>query len=394
MVSRKKIEGICDRLQFNMKQSDYMGYDPFDGLNSFKFKSSSLYKSPLLRLCFLQLNKRSPVNLRKFFSISPSRNCKGIALIILGLILESQRKNDSSLLEEAVLLGDWLLSQRCDPLQWGGAAWGYNFDWQARAFYVPTGKPNIITTVYVSLALIALSNALSNNLYRDVAYQSAGFLKKHLLIQKKDKNFFGYIPGESTLVHNANLWGGALLQICGGASCQNIAAEAILTSINAQRNDGSWPYGERHHHQFVDGFHTGYNLEALSVYQRNGGLIDVSSSIEIGLDYYRKNLFDSNGRAKYFNDNFFPVDSHCFAQAILTFLKVGDVSHIEFVGKISEWAIDNLYNPETGWFIYQLNRYYKNKIVYIRWTQAWMYYALEFMLSQIHSVEGKSGISF
>jgi hypothetical protein len=39
------------------------------------------------------------------------------------------------------------------------------------------------------------------------------------------------------------------------------------------------------------------------------------------------------------------------------------------------WAIDNMQDKE-GYFYYQKKRWYKNKIDYMRWSQAWMFYAL------------------
>jgi hypothetical protein len=39
------------------------------------------------------------------------------------------------------------------------------------------------------------------------------------------------------------------------------------------------------------------------------------------------------------------------------------------------WAIENLRSPR-GYFYYQRNRFYTNRIEYMRWSQAWMSYAL------------------
>lgn len=376
-----KPSSVSVRLRTNMAVTDYTGHDPFDGLNSRLLKSTPLYKNPLVRLALLQVNKRSPVDLRSFLSVPRERNSKGIALVILGLLLEYLRTGEATLLNEARRLADWLLEQCCDIEQWGGACWGYHFDWQARAFYVPVGKPNIITTVYVTLALLELSKICGDELYGTVARTSVDFFTRSLLTRRGDSVYFAYIPGETALVHNANLWGCALTQMCGDEPARALAAEAVQTSLHAQREDGAWPYGERSHHQFVDGFHTGYNLEALSLYQKSGGRVDVSCAIEIGLDYYAAHLFDADGRPRYYDTQPYPIDSHCAAQAILTFLKIGTVQQKKLALLVADWAMSNLYDKKRGWFVYQQNRYYVNRIVYLRWTQAWMYYAFEFLLS-------------
>jgi hypothetical protein len=48
--------------------------------------------------------------------------------------------------------------------------------------------------------------------------------------------------------------------------------------------------------------------------------------------------------------------------------------------KIAGWAIANM-QDEKGYFYYQKGRWITNKIPYIRWSQAWMFYALS-LLSQ------------
>lgn len=376
-----KLDLVSIRLRNSMAATDYAGHDPFDGLNGRTFKATPLYKSTLFRLALLQANKRSPVNFRSLLRVPLARNAKGVALIILGILLEYRRTNETTLLHEARRLADWLLEQRCDEEQWGGACWGYHFDWQARAFYVPVGKPNIITTVYVALALIELSKISGDELYGAVARRCVNFFTRSLLTRRGDLVYFAYIPGESALVHNANLWGCALTYLCGDETSRALADAAVRTSLQAQRDDGAWPYGERSHHQFVDGFHTGYNLEALSLYQQSGGKVDVSRAIEIGLDYYAAHLFDADGRPRYYDTQPYPIDSHCAAQAILTFLKVGTVQQKKLALLVADWAMSNLYDKKRGWFVYQQNRHYVNRIVYLRWTQAWMYYSLEFLLS-------------
>lgn len=48
--------------------------------------------------------------------------------------------------------------------------------------------------------------------------------------------------------------------------------------------------------------------------------------------------------------------------------------------KIAKWAINNM-QDNKGYFYYQKTRWYTNKIPYMRWSQAWMFYALAQFLS-------------
>ncbi|MBN8115270.1 aspartate-semialdehyde dehydrogenase, partial [Vibrio vulnificus] len=75
-----------------------------------------------------------------------------------------------------------------------------------RAFFVPKGKPNVITTVYVSRALHQLGQLTGRADWVDLALRSGDFIAGHLLTQNESGEFFAYIPGETAFVHNASLW--------------------------------------------------------------------------------------------------------------------------------------------------------------------------------------------
>mgnify|MGYP000698078570 FL=1 len=154
----------------SVQRNSYAGQDPFDGLNSHLFKPVPKLRKGLFGLVWIQLHKRSIFNLRKLLAVPAGRNPKGIGLFILGLLEDYKRTNNNSHLNEAIKLGDWLLTQQSNlsvegRATWQHACWGYHFDWNARAFFVPKGKPNVITTIYVSQALYALGQITGNKTY-------------------------------------------------------------------------------------------------------------------------------------------------------------------------------------------------------------------------------------
>ncbi|MCK5632993.1 hypothetical protein KAH94_04540, partial [bacterium] len=67
-----------------LKEKDYAGHDPYDGLNSQFFKNTSFYKNSLLRLLWIQFFRRSPLNLRKFLQVPQGFIPKAGALFVLG----------------------------------------------------------------------------------------------------------------------------------------------------------------------------------------------------------------------------------------------------------------------------------------------------------------------
>ena len=365
------------------KITNYSGADPFDGLNSVLFNVVPSLKKGLFGLAWIQLHKRLAINLRPLFGIPKMRNPKGVGLFILGLLEDYQATGQAEYLQEAIKLADWLLTQQSNRDEWQHSCWGYHFDWNARAFFVPKGKPNIITTIYIAQALYALSEVTGECKYREPALDSAHFIVKTLYSEVEGRHFFAYIPGETAFVHNANLWGAAwvakVASLTNNVEYKELALNAARQSVSEQGQDGSWVYGGRHHHQFIDGFHTGYNLEALRMLSDVLMIDEFEPAIDLGFTYYKKHLFEDDGTAKYYNKNRFPLDMHSVSQAIFTLLKVGKTpTDFTMADKVISRAIDTLYLPKQQRFIYQKNKYFSNNINYIRWTQAWVYYSFAY----------------
>jgi rhamnogalacturonyl hydrolase YesR len=163
----------------------------------------------LFGLAWIQLNKRSIINFRLLLGVPKKRNPKGVALFVMGLLEDYKRTNDITFLNQAIELGDWLLTQQSDQKEWQHPCWGYHFDWNARAFFVPKGTPNVITTIYVAQALFSLSEVTGESKYRNPALDCAHFIVKSLYREFDGRQFFAYIPDEDAFVHNASLWGPA-----------------------------------------------------------------------------------------------------------------------------------------------------------------------------------------
>jgi|TARA_R110001583_G_scaffold193801_1_gene363125 hypothetical protein len=374
---------ISNQILVNAKFHNYKGQDPFDGLNSPIFDFFPFLKHGLFGLIWIQFHKRSAINFRPLCLVPKMRNPKGIALFILGLLEDYRIYQDVNYLNEAIKLADWLLTQQSEISLWKHSCWGYHFDWNARAFFVPKGKPNIITTIYVAQALYALSEVTGDNKYRVPALDSAHFIVKTLYSELEGRQFFAYIPGETAFVHNASLWGAAWVAkvavLTNNHNYKQLALNAARQSVSEQGVDGSWVYGARHHHQFIDGFHTGYNLEALRMLSDVLMIDDFEPAIDLGFAYYKEHLFEDDGTAKYYNKNRYPLDMHSVSQAIFTLTKVGKTpADFAMADKVIKRAIDTLYLSKQQRFIYQQNKKFANKVDYVRWTQAWVYYSFAY----------------
>jgi rhamnogalacturonyl hydrolase YesR len=195
---------------------------------------------------------------------------------------------------------------------------------------------------------------------------------------------FSYSPLDKSVVFNASLLGSRLLARVYSHTHEKELADAALKSVTYccanQKEDGSWSYGKQSFHQWIDNFHTGYNLECLHDYMRNTGDMSFDHNFKRGIKYYMNTFFTPEGIPRYYNNSVYPIDIHSTAQLIVTLCKTDKLE--EYAGtaeKVLGWTIENMQSTK-GYFYYQINRYFSSRIPYMRWAQAWMFYALSMYL--------------
>ena len=375
------------------EEEDYKGWDPYDGLNSKLFQATPFKKSALSRLILIQTFKRSPINLRRLFGVSKDYNAKGIALFLSGycnLFLALEKKsnaihglNKKECLEKINYLAKLLIKMK--NLNYSGACWGYNFDWQSRrSFLFPKNTPTVVATSFAVTALLKAYEITKKEEYRSVAVSAGEFILKDLNRTKKDNGFlFSYSPfkGNNT-VYNASLLGSKTLALCYYYTKEDkyklAARESVIACVDAQQENGSWVYGELATQQWIDSFHTGYNLEALSYYQQYTGDMTFKEEINKGFDFYINNFFLKDGTPKYYHNKTYPIDIHCPGQLPVTISILGETEKYKLmVEKVLLWTIKNM-QGSRGYFYYQIKKGLSSKIPYMRWSQAFMFYALSY----------------
>lgn len=372
----RRPELIATLLANRAEQQSFRGWDPFDGLNSNMLNCLPFRRQALLRLAWLQLFKRSPVNLRLLAGVPRVRNAKATSLCLRTFLLLDRESGARRLL-------DMLLEDRCAPGTWGDGAWGYPFDWQARAFAVPRGTPNLICTAFALRAIVAAGREglLSSDRTAELAWAAASFVERELARERNDGSLIiRYVPQSDAVVLNVGAWGAYVLaegaSLCGEARWREMSLRAAETVLGNQAPEGYWIYGERQHHRFVDGFHIGYILEALACIERRLGC-RFDQAIARGLSDYRRSFFGPDGRPYYYRDQPFPIDCHAAAQGILTLVLVGDEPDwMEQAATIVDWTTRHMWNRAGERFHYQKGRLVTNRIDYFRWTQCWMMLAL------------------
>lgn len=372
---------------------NFVGWDPYDGLNSKVFKATPLKHWELARLAWIQGFKRSPINFRKLLLVPKQHNAKGIGLFLNGycnLYKLAIHGNTSfgtkeELQKRITELADLLLKMQ--NKNYSGACWGYNFDWQARRLFLfPKNTPTVVATTFCASALFEAYEATGNEQYLNTALSSANFVLNDLNRTPGKKGFIlSYSPlkGNDT-VYNASLLGAKLLSICysyrKNEEYRKVSKEVVEAACAGQAEDGSWVYGLLPVQSWIDSFHTGYNLDAIAHYSKNFQDHDYRVHLEKGMDYYLTNFFLEDGTPKYYHNKTYPIDIHCPGQLFVTLNSLQYwTKYEELADRVVKWTLEHMFNKK-GFFYYQLKEGISSKIPYMRWSNAFMFNALSVYL--------------
>lgn len=385
------------RLKRYCEAEQYKGWDPFDGLNSKVLQTIlPLKHSAILRLVVIQGFKRCPLNMRKLFLVPKEYNAKGIGLFLQGYcnlyrLLELQPSLEKKLgskedsLKYIHQLAGLLICLRSKGYH--GSCWGYNFDWQSRRLFLfPAYCPTVVATNFCATALMDAYEVTGKKEYLDVALDSANFILNDLHLDEYDgEKMISYSPLHGNdLVSNASLLGSKVLAYCykytGNEKYLEVARSSVRACCKGQRADGAWTYSQIPPKLWVDSFHTGYNLDGLIAYEEQTGDNDYHENIERGFDYYIKHFFNEDGSPNYYDNQQYPIDIHCPGQLLVTLYRIHKFKKYEdLADKVINWTIENM-QDKKGYFYYQLKKGISSKIPYMRWSNAFMFYAMSYYL--------------
>ncbi len=387
MTMVEKVEKSLERLMVWSEKEQFKGWDPYDGLTSKVFQSlPGIRKVRLFRLIWIQTFKRNPLNVRRLFLIRKDYNPKGLGLFLNGYCNLYKLDPREEYKDHIRFLADKVLELMSEG--YSGACWGYNFDWESKAFFQPRYTPTIVASVFIGYALLDAYEILEDEKLLHTALSISQFILNDLnrTYDVEGDFSFSYSPLDQSQVYNATLLGSRLLArihtITKDDSLLEEAKHSIDFVIKKQQDDGSWTYSPLPFHQWIDNFHTGYNLECLSEYQKYSGDTSYQTHIEKGFDYYVNTFFEADGRCKYYNNSLYPIDIHAPAQLIITLSRLNLFrEHRELADRVLNWVLEHM-QDKSGYFYFQLKRGVKSKIPYMRWAQGWMFFAMSVYLTE------------
>jgi hypothetical protein len=388
---QSEIERAFLKLDAWCREHAYTGHDPFDALNSRLFHAVPVVRSSrTARLVWTQGFKRSPFNLRGVALVPAGKNSKGTALFALAALSEFRRTRSVEAEAKAHRLLEGLLAARLSS-QSGATCWGYNFDWQGRAFFAPKGTPTVVPTAFAARALLEAAQTFGAEEYLGQARSCCDFILHDLNVSEGQAGevCWSYSPLDKTRVFNASLLAAETLAAVGALTGEEELTDWAMRGARyvarRQHAEGYWAYGAESYQSWSDNFHTAFILTSFARIMRASQFAraELKPLLARGYEFWRERFFLADGWPKYYPDRLYPADAHSAGASLaaLAELKDFDDAALALAEKVAGWAIENL-QDRRGFFYYQRRRFYTVRTPYMRWSQAWMLYGLARLMEE------------
>ena len=369
---------LCESLRIWFQERNYRGIDPF--LLDERFFGKGFFRRGF-RKWLKPLHAHVPS--WAFGSLSPLVIPKALGLLISGNAFLYRIEPKRDYLQENRKLIDLLRAAR-SPLA-RHFAWGWPFAWGQDPRYA-RNFPLVCVTAPIGLFLLDHVEASGDPTPLEIAREIAAFLLEENGFKEVGQTLcFYYSRADRFLVHNANLFAAAffarLFSHTKEEKFLEIARRALHFSLDRQREEGSWPYGERlpgGRGETVDHRHTSFVLEALFSIQKVLQDDRAGEAMEKGWRYYRENFFEGPV-PKWSPPITYPCDIHDVAQAIVTVSRYGEIL---FAQEIVQFALHRFFDGKDQFYYKLFADGTVNRTVFFRWNQAWMFKALSFFASE------------
>lgn len=378
-----------NNLEKYIKKEQYKGYDPYDTLNSWiPFKYLGIWPAAIAT----QIQKRNPINIRPLLGIKKDINPKAFGLFLQAYSILYNKTKNKEYLDKANYFFQWLKDNYSKG--YSGYCWGYNFPWANPNHSYGPYMPSSVVTGFVCKGMYEYYKITNNEKAKEILISASDFIMNDIPVSKDENGLcFSYTPLQRDLCFNSSLLAAEILAktstLCPKSELKEKAISAVEWVIAHQKEDGRWNYSidinSGKEYQQID-FHQGYVLE--SIYEIKN-VLNIKNekweeSLKRGIKFYREQQFFPDGSSYWRLPKKWPVEIHNQAQGIITFLKLNEYypNSKEFASTIAKWTIKNM-QAKDGHFYYHNFKYYKHKISYMRWSNAWIFLALTFLIEEL-----------
>ncbi len=373
------IEDRINQLHKMLAANDYKGYDPFDLLNSPFLQW--VPDRPSLQILFSKFGSRlAPDFLRKLLRVPPIEDPKIYACAYFAYRCcgkEEFQPFAREMIRRLVILAKH---------DYSGLYWGYDYKWGTLGNGVnPRGDSTLVPAAFAILALVYESVLTQGDTYHEVLRKALDYYHSRHRCQGQDGLYLGYFKNARVNTHNANLLGCAALTAGGHILADDryfqTAAEAAHTSVAAVQTDGFLPYTDAPSGKWTDGFHHLYVIATLTLIARLNPRVE-RDIFEITItrlkEYYQRHFLNPNHTLNYYPESPYPVDCHNYAAAIIYSVLFDRAKLMDQIPATTLLQhIDRLtWMPEKQRYLHRIYKYKKDRRFFLRWNQAWMFWAL------------------
>ena len=362
-------------------------YDPYDGLDCGP-PWSLVKRSRLVARLWTQTIKRSPLNLRPLVGIQPHVSAKSLADLAAAALLRQRLGGDPGAGATArELLGALRLAVLPGHR---GACWGMPTAYVSRYIAVEAQTPNLFWSVVAAQAFLEAFEMEGDRSDLGLARSVADFIRGDLGgVDEGDGGvWFRYFAHHEAAVYNVTALAGAFLlrlsRHTGESDLASLGRRALHFVLQHQNGDGSWDYARGLEGRWVDGFHSGYVLEALLQAVLLESNPQWEAALRRGVRFYHEQLFTADHLPRYLAGRLHPIEVQNCAQAIqtLALLCWWDAKELERAQAVTQAVTGLLFrftrqgSEEAGYFLLSRGRFVTNPLPAVRWGQAPMLLAL------------------
>jgi hypothetical protein len=327
---------------------------------------------------------------RRFFWV-PQRFPIADAHYAMGFAFLSRALGAEQYHRRAVHFLEILEATRCPGYERDG--WGYPFDWQTKQGTIRSGTPLITTLPYVYEAFREVYAIDKDDRWR----QRMRSISQHALLDYRDIATSPHAatctytprPDDPAGVVNASAYRAALLAMAAQDFSEPTYREAARRNVafvlDAQNPDGSWYYSIDGRRDFIDHFHTCFVLKAIAKVERLTGDHRCTRALELGVDYYVRNLFDEQGLPRPFSKpprlTFYRRELYDYAECLnLAALLWGRFPQLDAnAATVLHDVLDRWQKPDGSFRSRQLFLGWDNVPMH-RWAQAQLFRSLALIL--------------
>ena len=362
----------------NLRNDNYNGYNPYDLLASPMVYNNITYNKA--RLVLTQINKICPINFRNVLRIEKKYAPKAMALTLSALI----RKDYNKYKYDIEFIINWLLDNKSNKFK--EYSIGFQFPICLSFYYSEKNSPSLIISLFVMYGLIDYYKLSGDKRVYEAIISFQHLISTNLPQKEtKDTLYFSYNFEKFDEVYNATAKVGkyyALLYSITKDESHLIKIDKILNYLYLnQREDGSWPYACDI--EYTDSFHTAFILEAIIIMREQVDNPKYKKMVDIGLLNYKNYFIKDSGQMLYIHPDYpnkglrrlTEVTQTDIRDCAMAIILCNKLKMTDYSKRILDWTFDKMYSRKNNYFYFYKEKYWTNKIEFIR-PQAWMLYAI------------------